>query len=95
MAIIYYPTDAQVFTRQVAGGQMIEMYIDVAPNQIIVISGSTPTTASIDFITASYAATASVTVTSLTSSYFYRESGSGAWKIYVDEVAGDLTFDFS
>lgn len=31
----------------------------------------------------------------LTASYFYRESGSGAWKIYVHPTYGDLIFEFS
>jgi len=51
--------------------------------------------------TASYATVAQTALntptasTALTSSYFYRASGSGAWKIYIEETYGDLVFDFS
>jgi len=57
MAIIYYPVSAQTYVRAVSGGQMVEQYVDVASDQIIVLSGSTPGTAAVDFITASYART--------------------------------------
>ncbi len=56
MAIIYYPVNAQTYIRRVVGGVMNELFIDVAPDQIIVLSGSTVGNA-IDFITASYALT--------------------------------------
>ncbi len=59
MAIIYYPSAAGVITRQVSGGQLTEQFIDVTPNQVIVLSGSIVGNA-IDFVTASYAGTASV-----------------------------------
>ena len=58
---------------------------------------------SIQSITASWAQTASVAISasnaasasnSLTSSYFYSVSGSGAWRIYVNQGTGDLTFAY-
>ena len=57
MAIVYYPRDAQVYVRTPVGAAMTGLYIDVAPNQIIILSGSGVTSASTDFVTASYALT--------------------------------------
>ena len=49
-------------------------------------------------LTTSYASVAQTVYTAstaLTSSYFYRASGSGAWRIYVNDTSGDLVWDFS
>ena len=37
---IYYPSNASVYTRQVAGGQITEQFIGVLPDQIIILSSS-------------------------------------------------------
>ena len=66
MAIIYYPSGSTQYVRTATYGGMIEQFINVAPNQIIYLSGSTigvPT----DVATASYAQTASVSISSLAS----------------------------
>jgi len=76
MAIIYYPANAVTYVRRVLGGQMIEQYIGVAPDQIIILSGST-VGAAVDFITASYALTYEYMFTSSFSSQSYFSSQSG------------------
>ena len=51
-------------------------------------------------LTSSFSSTASVAInaatssTTLTASYFYSQSGSGAWRIYVDQLSGNLTFNY-
>ena len=77
MAIIYYPANSTVYSRRVGGQQVIEQYIDVAPDQIIVFSGSTQPTASTLFITASYALTYA-TMSSLAETASYALTGGGA-----------------
>lgn len=53
---IYYPSNAVVYTRQVGGPDRVtEQWIGAGPDQVIIISGSYPPTASMYFITASYA----------------------------------------
>lgn len=61
MAVVYYPVSASTYVRRVSGREMIEQYIDVAPDQIIVLSGSNVGNA-VDFITASYALTWAVSM---------------------------------
>lgn len=61
MAIIYYPKDSVVYTRTPSGSNnMLEQYIGVEPDKIIIISGSTAFTSS---LTSSYAYSASVLAT--------------------------------
>ena len=78
MAIIYYPASAVTYVRRVSGGQMIEQYIGVAPDQIIVLSGST-VGAAVDFITASYA---------LTYEYMFTSSFSSQSIVALEGAAG-------
>lgn len=61
MAVVYYPVSASTYVRRISGREMIEQYIDVAPDQIIVLSGSNVGNA-VDFITASYALTWAVSM---------------------------------
>jgi hypothetical protein len=73
---IYYPTQAQTYVRQVGGPNAItEQWIGYGPDQVIVISGSFPPTASTMFITASYALTFAVS-TSLADSASYSQTAS-------------------
>lgn len=57
MAIIYYPSGSTQYVRTATYGGMIEQFINVAPNQIIYLSGSTIGVPA-DIATASYALTA-------------------------------------
>lgn len=76
MAIIYYPTGKQIYTRVVGTTGLSELHIDVQPDTIFVLTGSFPNTSStIVFIqsvdTAStYPITASYTLTYFISSSF-------------------------
>lgn len=77
MAIIYYPANSVVYARQVGGMQVIEQYIGVGPDQIIVFEGTNPATSSTLFITASYALTYA-TMSSLAVTASYALTGGGA-----------------
>ena len=57
--------------------------------------GTGLTTGSTYPITSSWSVNTVSASTSLTSSYFYSKSGSAAWKIFVDMLTGDLTFEYS
>lgn len=55
---IYYPSNAATYIRQVGGPNMItEQWIGYGPDQVIIISGSYPPSASTAFISCSYAIT--------------------------------------
>jgi hypothetical protein len=76
--IIYYPTDATVYTRQVGGQGITEQFISYAPDQVIIISGSTQPSASTLFVTASYALTyATMSSLAITASYALTGGGAG------------------
>ncbi len=50
MASIYYPTEAEIYTRIVGTTGMSELHISTAPDIIFVLTGSYPYTSSIVFI---------------------------------------------
>lgn len=68
---IYYPSNATVYTRQVGGPNMVtEQWINYGPDSVIIISGSFPPTASMYFITASYAVSYATSQSLCTSASF-------------------------
>lgn len=50
MASIFYPSSASVYTRVVGTTGLSELYIDVLPHMVMVLTGSWPNTSSVMFI---------------------------------------------
>jgi len=61
MATIYYPSNASVYTRIISGSGITELFINVAPDTVFFLTGSTYITSSFGLIFISTGSTYPIT----------------------------------
>ncbi len=72
MAVIYYPTNVSVYTRQIYGGSLVEQTINTSPNTVLIFPTSSLDmgfTSSITAATASYLSASNIDGVVNSSSY--------------------------